>query len=133
MKTKDKLQQIADEFAIGFAEWSVNRALGTASFKLNGDELKTYKKELQKKQKKDYGLDYSKMFVNNTYVSVADKLIKTPSNTNSDWDVENPDNVECCEKCNLPKQLISSKTTSAGYYICLCNWKSKDNNTCVKK
>ncbi len=133
MKTKDKLQQIADEFAIGFAEWSVNRALGTSSFKLNDNELKMYKKELQKKQKKDYGLDYNKMFVNNTYVSVADKLIKTPSNTNSDWDVENPDSVECCEKCNLPKRLISSKTTSTGYYICLCNWKPKDNNTCVKK
>jgi hypothetical protein len=40
-----KLEQIAEEFAIGFAEWSVARALGCDVFDLNKDELKIYKKE----------------------------------------------------------------------------------------
>jgi hypothetical protein len=36
---------IADEFAIGFAEWSVAKAMGFDSFKLNDGELKMYKIE----------------------------------------------------------------------------------------
>lgn len=38
-------EQIAEEFAIGFAEWSVARAMGVDSFKLNDNELEIYKKE----------------------------------------------------------------------------------------
>jgi hypothetical protein len=39
------LEKVADEFAIGFAEWSVARAMGIDSFKLNDEELEIYKKE----------------------------------------------------------------------------------------
>ena len=42
---RDECEQIADEFAIGFAEWSVARAMGFDSFKLNDGELEIYKKE----------------------------------------------------------------------------------------
>ena len=38
---------IADEFAIGFAEWSVARALGCDVFDLNKDELEIYKKHYE--------------------------------------------------------------------------------------
>lgn len=41
----ENLEIIADEFAIGFAEWSVARAMGFDSMKLNDNELKIYKKE----------------------------------------------------------------------------------------
>ena len=34
-----------DEFAIEFAEWSVSRAMGLDSFKLNNGELEIFKKE----------------------------------------------------------------------------------------
>jgi hypothetical protein len=37
--------KIAEEFAIGFAEWSVAKAMGLGSFKLNNGELEIYKKE----------------------------------------------------------------------------------------
>jgi len=36
---------IADEFAIGFAEWCVAKAMGVDSFKLNDGELEEFKKE----------------------------------------------------------------------------------------
>ena len=42
-----KCVQIAEEFAIGFTEWSVARALGCDVFDLNKDELEIYKKEKQ--------------------------------------------------------------------------------------
>jgi hypothetical protein len=42
---ENKCVKIADEFAIGFAEWSVARAMGFDSFKLNNGELEIYKKE----------------------------------------------------------------------------------------
>ena len=38
-------EKIADEFAAEFAEWSVARAMGLDSFKLNNGELETFKKE----------------------------------------------------------------------------------------
>jgi hypothetical protein len=41
----EECEDIADEFAIGFAEWSVARAMGIDSFKLNDRELEIYKKE----------------------------------------------------------------------------------------
>jgi hypothetical protein len=37
--------KIADDYAIEFAEWSVARAMGLDSFKLNNGELETFKKE----------------------------------------------------------------------------------------
>lgn len=37
--------RIAEEFAIWFTEWSVARAMGVNSFKLNDNELEIYKKE----------------------------------------------------------------------------------------
>jgi hypothetical protein len=40
-----KCEVIADEYAIEFAEWSVARAMGLDSFKLNNGELETFKKE----------------------------------------------------------------------------------------
>lgn len=40
-----KCEKISDNFAIGFAEWSVSRAIRLNSFKLNKVELETYKKE----------------------------------------------------------------------------------------
>ena len=40
-----QLEVIADEFAIEFAEWSVARAMGLDSFKLNDNELEIFKKE----------------------------------------------------------------------------------------
>jgi hypothetical protein len=40
-----KCEQIADDYAIEFAEWSVARAIGLDSFKLNNGELETFKKE----------------------------------------------------------------------------------------
>lgn len=36
---------IADEFAIGFAEWSICKVMGFTKFELNKDELEIYKKE----------------------------------------------------------------------------------------
>jgi hypothetical protein len=42
----------------------------------------------------------------------------------SDWDVESPESIECCNKCKMPnKQMVKSKRV--GYYICLCNFKKK--------
>ncbi len=41
----EQLEQIADDYAIEFAEWSVARAMGLDSFKLNNGELETFKKE----------------------------------------------------------------------------------------
>jgi hypothetical protein len=41
----DNCVEIADEYAIEFAEWSVARAMGLDSFKLNNGELETFKKE----------------------------------------------------------------------------------------
>lgn len=38
-------EKIADDYAIEFAEWSVARAMGLDSFKLNNGELETFKKE----------------------------------------------------------------------------------------
>jgi len=40
-----KCEVIADEYAIEFAEWSVARAMGLDSFKLNNGELETFKKQ----------------------------------------------------------------------------------------
>jgi hypothetical protein len=40
-----KFEQIADDYAIEFAEWSVARAMGLDSFKLNNGELEIFKKE----------------------------------------------------------------------------------------
>jgi hypothetical protein len=40
-----KCEKIADEFAIEFAKWSVARAIGLDSFKLNNGELETFKKD----------------------------------------------------------------------------------------
>jgi hypothetical protein len=37
-------QECIDEYAIEFAEWSVARAMGLDSFKLNNGELETFKK-----------------------------------------------------------------------------------------
>lgn len=37
--------EIAEEFAIGFAEHSIAKSLGVSSFKLHEDELQIYKKE----------------------------------------------------------------------------------------
>jgi hypothetical protein len=41
----EECELIADDFAIGFAEWSVAKAMGFDSFKLNDGELKMYKIE----------------------------------------------------------------------------------------
>ena len=41
----DRCEEISDEFSIGFAEWSVSKAMGLDSFKLNNGELEIYKKE----------------------------------------------------------------------------------------
>lgn len=38
-------EQIAQDFAIGFAEWCVAKAMGVYSFKLNDGELEQFKKE----------------------------------------------------------------------------------------
>ena len=40
-----QLEVIADEFAIGFAEWCCARAIGVTYFKLNEEELEQFKKE----------------------------------------------------------------------------------------
>ena len=40
----NKLEKIADDYAIEFAERSVARAMGLDSFKLNNGELETFKK-----------------------------------------------------------------------------------------
>ena len=42
----------------------------------------------------------------------------------SDWNIENPESIKCCEKCNLPVgQAVTSKANpTTGYYICLCGW-----------
>ena len=46
----------------------------------------------------------------------------------SDWDVENPESIECCDKCKMPnKQVVKSKTV--GNYICLCNWNTSNTTT----
>ena len=37
-----------DNFAVGFAEWSVARALGCNTFTINQDELNIYKKYIDK-------------------------------------------------------------------------------------
>jgi hypothetical protein len=41
----EECERIADEFAIEFAEWSVARAMGFVTFKLNDNELEIFKKE----------------------------------------------------------------------------------------
>jgi hypothetical protein len=41
----EKFEQIADDYAIEFAEWSVARAMGFVTFKLNDNELEIFKKE----------------------------------------------------------------------------------------
>jgi len=41
----EKCEKIADDFAIGFAEWCVAKAMGTNNFKLYEGELEIYKKE----------------------------------------------------------------------------------------
>ena len=40
-----QLEVIAEEFAIGFAEWVVSRAAGEDGLKLKDDVLEIYKKE----------------------------------------------------------------------------------------
>lgn len=37
--------EVAEDFAIGFAEHSIAKSLGVSSFKLHEDELQIYKKE----------------------------------------------------------------------------------------
>ena len=39
------LEYVTDNFAIGFAEWCVAKAMGTNNFKLYEGELEMYKKE----------------------------------------------------------------------------------------
>ncbi len=39
------LEYVVDNFAIGFAEWCVAKAMGTNNFKLYEGELEMYKKE----------------------------------------------------------------------------------------
>jgi len=39
------LEQIADEFAIGFAEWAIAKNMGVNKFTLYEGELEIYKKE----------------------------------------------------------------------------------------
>lgn len=46
-------------------------------------------------------------------------------NYSYDWNVENPEEVKCCEKCNKPIERTPSKTRSVRYYECLCD-KSKE-------
>lgn len=41
----DNIIQIADDYAIEFMEWSVARAMGFVTFKLNNNELEMFKKE----------------------------------------------------------------------------------------
>jgi hypothetical protein len=41
----DAKERFADSYAIEFAEWSVARAMGLDSFKLNNGELEQFKKE----------------------------------------------------------------------------------------
>jgi hypothetical protein len=41
----DECEKIADEFAIGFAEWCCAKTMGTNNFKLYEGELEMYKKE----------------------------------------------------------------------------------------
>ena len=43
--TINQLEQIADEFAIEFAEWVLNRALGESGLELKDDTLDKFKKE----------------------------------------------------------------------------------------
>jgi hypothetical protein len=43
--TINQLEQIADEFAIEFAEWVLNRALGESGLELKDDTLNKFKKE----------------------------------------------------------------------------------------
>lgn len=40
-----KCEEITHDFAVDFAEWSIARALGCDSFKLNDSELEIYRKE----------------------------------------------------------------------------------------
>ena len=42
----------------------------------------------------------------------------------SDWNIENPESIECCKKCNMPvgKSVTSKVRPTTGYYICLCGW-----------
>jgi hypothetical protein len=40
-----QFEKIADDYAIEFAEWSVARAMGFVTFKLNDNELEIFKKE----------------------------------------------------------------------------------------
>jgi hypothetical protein len=44
-QAKEMEKQQQDEFAIGFAEWCVAKAMGTNNFKLYEGELEIYKKE----------------------------------------------------------------------------------------
>ena len=42
----------------------------------------------------------------------------------SDWDVENPEDIELCCKCGMPKgDGVRSKECKSAWYICLCNLK----------
>ena len=43
--TAEVIEKISYEYAIKFAEWSVCRAIGLDNFKLNDNELQTFKKE----------------------------------------------------------------------------------------
>lgn len=38
-------EQIADEYAVQYAEWCCARAIGVSHFKLNEEELEQFKKE----------------------------------------------------------------------------------------
>jgi len=40
-----EFEQIADEFAVQYAEWCCARAIGVTYFKLNEEELEQFKKE----------------------------------------------------------------------------------------
>ena len=42
---ESECEKVADEFAIGFAEWCCARVIGVTHFKLNEEELEQFKKE----------------------------------------------------------------------------------------
>jgi hypothetical protein len=44
-KVIDSQEKIADEFAIGFAEWAIAKNMGVSKFTLYEGELEIYKKE----------------------------------------------------------------------------------------
>lgn len=39
----------------------------------------------------------------------------------SDWDIENPIEVELCKNCNQPVEWIKSKSRNNIFYACFCS------------